>query len=83
MYEQVAEEIDHLEPEYKALSDSELRSKTDFFRDKLQSAISGISDLDDITAGNILYWLAESYFRQNSFGDLLQGFSIAFSLCAT
>ncbi len=27
----------------------------------------GLSDLDDVTAGNILYWLAESYFRQNSF----------------
>ena len=34
LYEQVAEEIDHLEPEYKALSDSELRAKTNFFRDR-------------------------------------------------
>ena len=33
LYEQVAEEIDRLEPEYKALSDSELSAKTDFFRD--------------------------------------------------
>ena len=32
----------------------------------------GVSDLDDITAGNILYLLAESYFRQNSFGDALR-----------
>ena len=47
LYEQVAEEIDHLEPEYKALSDSELSAKTNFFREKLQAAISGISDLDD------------------------------------
>ena len=47
LYEQVADEIDRLEPEYQTLSDSELRSKTDFFREKLQSTISDILDLDD------------------------------------
>ena len=47
LYEQVAADIDRLEPEYKDLSDSALSSKTDVFREKLQSAISSISDLDD------------------------------------
>ena len=47
LYEQVAADIDRLEPEYKDLSDFALSSKTDFFREKLQSAISSISDLDD------------------------------------
>ena len=47
LYEQVADEIDRLEPEYQALSDSELRSKTDLFKEKLQSATSGILDAED------------------------------------
>ena len=43
-YELVADEISALEPEYQALSDSELRAKTDAFREQLRAATSGLTD---------------------------------------
>ncbi len=42
-YELVADGISALEPEYQALTDSELRAKTDAFRDQLRAATSGLS----------------------------------------
>ncbi|SVC77608.1 uncharacterized protein METZ01_LOCUS330462, partial [marine metagenome] len=47
-YELVSDEISALEPEYQALSDSELRSKTDTFREQLHAATSGLTDDDAI-----------------------------------
>ena len=31
-----------------------------------------LAELDDITAGNILYWLAECYFRLDNFREALR-----------
>ena len=45
-YELVADEISALEPEYQALSDSQLRAKTDAFREQLRAATSGLSNDD-------------------------------------
>ena len=47
-YEIVADAISALEPEYQALTDSDLCHKTDFFREHLSSAISGITDEEAI-----------------------------------
>ena len=55
-YEMVADAISALEPEYQALTDSELRSKTDSFRDHLSRAISGITDEE---ARNLIQHLLE------------------------
>ena len=45
-YELVADEISALEPEYQALSDSELRAQTDIFREQLRVSTSGMTDED-------------------------------------
>ena len=47
-YELVADEISALEPEYQALSDSELRAQTDTFREHLRVSTSGMTDEDAI-----------------------------------
>ena len=40
----LADAINELEPEFEALSDEELRAKTDKFRAQLKDAIDGIED---------------------------------------
>ena len=47
-YEIVADSIAALEPEYRALTDSELCYKTDFFREYISNSISGITDKEAI-----------------------------------
>jgi preprotein translocase subunit SecA len=44
----LVEQINALEPAIKKLSDEELRARTAFFKDKLQQAVAGIKDKDEI-----------------------------------
>jgi len=44
---QIAEEINALELEYEALSDADLRAKTDEFRAKLKTELEGVEDKDE------------------------------------
>ncbi len=44
---QIAEEINALELEYEALSDADLRAKTDQFRAKLKAELEGVEDKDE------------------------------------
>src|SRR5580765_1410743 len=44
----LVEEINALEPAIKKLSDAELRARTQFFKDKVQQAVAGITDKDEI-----------------------------------
>ena len=43
----IADEINALEPSFEALSDAELRAKTDEFREKIQNAVEGIEDKEE------------------------------------
>jgi preprotein translocase subunit SecA len=44
----VVEQINALEPSIKKLSDEELRARTAFFKDKVQQAVSGITDKEEL-----------------------------------
>ncbi|HET6647664.1 MAG TPA: preprotein translocase subunit SecA, partial [Pyrinomonadaceae bacterium] len=44
----VVEQINALEPSIKKLSDDELRARTAFFKDKVQQAVSGITDKEEL-----------------------------------
>ncbi len=44
---EIAAEINALEPAFEALSDEELRAKTDEFRAKLKDAVEGVEDKDE------------------------------------
>ena len=44
----LVEQINALEPSIKKLSDDELRARTAFFKDKVQQAISGITDKEEL-----------------------------------
>jgi preprotein translocase subunit SecA len=44
----VVEQINALEPSIKKLSDEELRARTAFFKDKVQHAVAGIKDKDEL-----------------------------------
>src|ERR1044072_4650995 len=44
----IVEEINALEPAVKKLTDEQLRSRTAEFKEKLQSAVAGITDRDEL-----------------------------------
>ena len=44
----LVEQINALEPSIKKLSDDELRARTAFFKDKVQQAVSGITDKEEL-----------------------------------
>jgi preprotein translocase subunit SecA len=44
----LVQQINALEPSIKKLSDAELRARTTFFKDKLQQAVAGIKDKDEL-----------------------------------
>ena len=41
-------EINALEPAIKKLSDAELRARSQFFKDKVQQAVAGVEDKDEL-----------------------------------
>jgi len=43
----IVDDINALEPDFEKLSDTELRAKTDEFRNKIQDAVEGIEDEDE------------------------------------
>ncbi|MBT7989964.1 MAG: hypothetical protein HN769_08810, partial [Anaerolineae bacterium] len=44
---EIAAEINALEPAFEALSDTELRAKTDEFRTKIKDAVEGVEDIEE------------------------------------